>query len=135
LIAYSQVLHLDAPAKRTVEAIDKFVSSPGDHEGKEWWGYRLKYRLQGEADEPTEGREASKNRGRGGWNETREDRQAREGQEAREDRGTREGQETAEGEDIAMPDLVSLYTPGDNDLISRGVDKFLYPFFLVCFVF
>ena len=105
MIAYSQVLHLDAPAKRTVEAIDKFVSSPDEHEGKEWWGYRLKYRLQNEVDETEESRDIA------------------------------ESDPKAGGEDITVPDLVSLYTPGENDLISRGVDKFLYPFFLVCFAF
>jgi hypothetical protein len=34
--------------------------------------------------------------------------------------------------EITLPDLVSLFTPAENDYLSRFVDKFLYPFFLVC---
>jgi len=82
LLAYSQVLHLDPPAERTVEAIDRYVSTPGSHEGKSWWGYRLKYRLKGKSGEMT------------------------------------------------RPDLVSLFTPAENDYISKFVDKWLYHFFL-----
>ncbi|UPX16435.1 uncharacterized protein EKO05_0006834 [Ascochyta rabiei] len=78
LIAYSQVLHLEPPADRTVEAIDGHIINPKLHHGQDWWGHRLRYKLR--------------------------------------------GQETTQ----TFPDLVSLFTPAENDYISRGVDKFLY---------
>lgn len=109
--AYSQVLHLDAPAERTVDGIDKFVSSQNEHQPYEWWGYRLKYRLKRKDDKRTES------------------------QKTAEGDQTVDSDQTAGGEDMTVPDLVSLYTPGENDLISRGVDKFLYHFFLVRFAF
>lgn len=84
LITYSQVLHLEPPADRTVEAIDRYIIDSKLHHGQEWWGHRLQYKLR--------------------------------------------GQKTAR----TFPDLVSLFTPAENDYISRGVDKFLYFLFTVC---
>ncbi|KAJ4291769.1 hypothetical protein N0V90_009664 [Kalmusia sp. IMI 367209] len=81
LIAYSQVLHLEPPAERTVEALERYISSPELHKNQEWWGHRLKYTLRSKARPRT------------------------------------------------FPDLVSLYTPAENDYLSKFVDKFLYPFF------
>jgi len=94
LVAYSKVLHLDAPAERTIEALDKFVSSPNDHGGKVWNSYRLKYTVQSEKDG-----------------------------------------KMVESDELIFPDLVSLYTPAENDYLSRFVEKFLYFFFLVCLFF
>ena len=92
LIAYSQVLHLDAPAKRTVEAIDRYVSSPSEHGGNVWKSYRLKYIVE-----------------------------------------TKRNGQVVDSNEFICPDLVSLYTPAENDYLSRFVDKFLYYFFEVCF--
>ncbi|KAI4678676.1 uncharacterized protein J4E84_008494 [Alternaria hordeiaustralica] len=84
MAAYSSVLHLEAPAGRTVEALDRFISSPELHgkTAKPWLGHQLKYRTD------------------------------------------------KYGDKITFTDLVSLYTPAENDYLSRFVDKFLYPFFL-----
>jgi hypothetical protein len=84
LIAYSQILHIEPPADRTVKALDRYISKPESHGNKEWWGHRMKYRLDGEKAE------------------------------------------------TKFPDLVSLYTPAENDYLSRFIDKALYRFFLVC---
>ncbi|KAI4659173.1 uncharacterized protein J4E78_005597 [Alternaria triticimaculans] len=35
-----------------------------------------------------------------------------------------------DGDKMTFTDLVSLYTPAENDYLSRFVDKFLYPLFL-----
>ncbi|KAI4633975.1 uncharacterized protein J4E87_001144 [Alternaria ethzedia] len=82
LAAYSGVLHLEPPAGRTVEALDRFISTPKFHGGKPWLGHQLKYQMK-------------KN-----------------------------------GARTTYPDLVSLYTPAENDYLSRFVDKFFYGFFL-----
>ena len=82
--AYSNVLRLEPPAGRTVEALDRFISTPKFHGEKPWLGHQLKYQMK-------------KN-----------------------------------GARITYPDLVSLYTPAENDYLSRFVDKFFYGFFLVC---
>jgi hypothetical protein len=84
LVAYSQILHIEPPADRTVKALDRYISDPESHGKKEWWGHRMKYRLDGGKSE------------------------------------------------IKFPDLVSLYTPAENDFLSRFIDKFLYGCFLVC---
>ncbi|KAF2797288.1 hypothetical protein K505DRAFT_372595 [Melanomma pulvis-pyrius CBS 109.77] len=81
LISYSQVLHLEPPAERTVEALERHITSPELHHNQEWWGHKLKYKLPQQARART------------------------------------------------FPDLVSLYTPAENDYLSKFVDKFLYPFF------
>ncbi|KAL1642331.1 hypothetical protein SLS61_009717 [Didymella pomorum] len=81
LNAYSQVLHLEPPAGRTVEALDRYIGNPFAHNKQEWWAHRLRYTLRGSIRERT------------------------------------------------YPDLVSLYTPAENDYLSKFVDKFLYPFF------
>jgi hypothetical protein len=83
LTAYSQVLHLEPPAERTVEALDEFIRDPKRHAYHlDWWGYRLKYQLKN-------------------------------------------------GSLHTFPDLVSLFTPAENDYLSKFVDKFLYFFFKV----
>lgn len=82
--AYSQVLHLEPPAARTVEALDRFIGDPYAHNEQEWWAHRLRYRLR----------------------------------DSKVERDYR--------------DLVSLYTPAENDYLSKFVHKFLYPFFTVC---
>ena len=84
LAAYSSVLHLEPPADRTVEAIDRFISTDKLHGHKPWLGHPLKYRM------------------------------------------------VKDGDRMTFTDLVSLYTPAENDYLSRFVDKFLYPLFLVC---
>jgi hypothetical protein len=40
-----------------------------------------------------------------------------------------------ESDNIMFPDLVSLYTPAENDFLSRFIDKYLYWAFLVCLFF
>jgi hypothetical protein len=45
LNAYSQVLHLEPPAGRTVEALDRYIASPYLHKNQEWWAHRLRYRV------------------------------------------------------------------------------------------